>query len=241
MEYIFGKNTIDSFIDGDSIIEIFILKNFTDEKLLKKIRQKNIKVSVRDRIFFEKIAQNGKHQGIIASIKEYKYASLSEIIENGKKTNYPLIVALDGIEDPHNVGAIIRTCEAFSVSGIIILKHNCCPINATVAKVSTGAIANVKIAQVTNLTNALKELKNNGYWVYAAEATNSQSYTKYDYKSPTVLVVGSEGHGISRLVKQQADFNIAISMTGKVNSLNVSVATAILLSHISLKQNISKE
>lgn len=236
MEYIFGKNTIDSFIESKSIIEVFIVNNFSDEKILKKLRQNNIKVSVKDKNLLDKLTQNGKHQGIVASIKKFEYSSLADILNVAKKKQYPLIVALDGIEDPHNVGAIIRTCEAFSVDGIIIPKNNCCPVNATVAKVSTGAIANVKIAMVTNLTQTLKELKNNGYWVYAAEAFNSQPYEALDYKSKTVLVVGSEGYGISRLVKEQADFNIKIEMSGKVNSLNVSVATAILVSHISLKQ-----
>ena len=236
MEYIFGKNTIDSYIESKSIIEVFIANNFSDEKILKKLRQNNIKVSVKDKNLLDKITQNGKHQGIVASIKKIEYSSLADILNAAKKKQYPLIVALDGVEDPHNVGAIIRTCEAFSVDGIIIPKNNCCPVNATVAKVSTGAIANVNIAMVTNLTQTLKELKNNGYWVYAAEAFNSQPYEALDYKSKTVLVVGSEGYGISRLVKEQADFNIKIEMSGKVNSLNVSVATAILVSHISLKQ-----
>ena len=237
MEYIFGKNTVESYIDSKSIIEVFALSNFSDDKLLKKLRQANIKISFKDKNFLDKLSDFGKHQGIIASIKGFEYATLNEIIQNAKKKQYPFIVALDGIEDPHNVGAIIRTCEAFSVDGIIISKHNCCPINQTVAKVSTGAIANVKIAQVTNLTQALNELKKNGYLVYAAEAFNSQPYEKLDYKNSVVLVVGSEGFGISRLVKEQADFNIAIKMTGKVNSLNVSVATAILVSHISLNQS----
>lgn len=237
MEYIFGKNTVESYIDSKSIIEVFALSSFSDDKLLKKLRQANIKISFKDKSFLDKLSNFGKHQGIIASIKGFEYATLNEIIQNAKKKQYPFIVALDGIEDPHNVGAIIRTCEAFSVDGIIISKHNCCPINQTVAKVSTGAIANVKIAQVTNLTQALNELKKNGYWVYAAEAFNSQPYEKLDYKNSVVLVVGSEGFGISRLVKEQADFNIAIKMTGKVNSLNVSVATAILVSHISLNQS----
>ena len=236
MEYIFGKNTIESFIESKSLIEVFIASNFSDEKILKHLRQAKIKVSVKDKNFMDKIAQGGKHQGIIGVIKSFEYSSLNDIIINSKKKKYPLIVALDGIEDPHNVGAIIRTCEAFSVDGIILAKHNSCPINATVAKVSTGAIANVKIAQVTNLTQALNELKKNGFWVYAAEAYNSQPYETVDYKNPVVLVVGSEGFGISRLVKEQSDFNIAIKMTGKVNSLNVSVATAILVSHISLIQ-----
>ena len=237
MEYIFGKNTVDSYIESKSIIEVFAINNFSDDKLLRKLRQANIKVSFKDKNFLDKLSNSNKHQGIIASIKSFEYSSLNEIIQNAKKKQYPFIVALDGIEDPHNVGAIIRTCEAFSVDGIIISKHNSCPINQTVAKVSTGAIANVKIAQVTNLTQALNELKKNGYWVYAAEAFNSQPYESLDYKNSVVLVVGSEGFGISRLVKEQADFNIAIKMTGKVNSLNVSVATAILVSHISLNQS----
>ena len=237
MDYIFGKNTIESFIESKSIIEVFIANNFSDEKILKKLRQFNIKVSVKDKNFLDKVTQNGKHQGIVATIKKYEYSTLTDILNTASKKHYPLLVALDGIEDPHNVGAIIRTCEAFSVDGIIIPKFNSCQVNATVAKVSTGALANVKIVQVTNLTQTLKELKNKGYWVYAAEAFNSQPYESLDYKSPVVLVVGSEGFGISRLVKEQADFNIAIKMTGKVNSLNVSVATAILISHISLKQS----
>lgn len=238
MEYIFGKNTIESFLDSKSIIEVYIANNFSDEKLLRRIRQNGIKLSVKDKFFLDKVSNSGKHQGIVASIKSFEYASLQEIIEIGKRKKHPFIVALDGIEDPHNVGAIIRTCEAFSVDGIIMSKHNSCPVNATVAKVSTGALANIKVAQVTNLTQTLKELKKVGYWVFAAEAFNSQSYETCDYNCPVVLVVGSEGFGISRLVKEQADFNIKINMSGKVNSLNVSVATAILVSHISLKQNI---
>lgn len=238
MDYIFGKNTIDSFLETKSILEVFIAQNFSDEKLLKKIRKANIKVSVKDKTFLDKISSSGKHQGIVASIKSFSYSSVQEIIENGKNKKHPFIVMLDGIEDPHNFGAIIRTCEAFSVDGIIIGKHNSCPVNATVAKVSTGAVANVKIAQVTNLTNTINDLKKAGYWIHAAEAFNSVSYDTLSYDYPTVLIVGSEGFGISRLVKQQADYNIAIKMTGNVNSLNVSVATAILVSYISLKQNI---
>ena len=237
MEYIFGKNTIESFLDSKNIIEVFIANNFSDEKLLRKIRQSGIKLSVKEKLFLDKVSNSGKHQGIVASIKSFEYASLQEIIEVGKKRKHPFIVVLDGVEDPHNVGAIIRTCEAFSVDGIIISKHNSCPVNATVAKVSTGALANVKIAQVTNLTQTLKELKKIGYWVFAAEAFNSQPYECVDYNCPVVLVMGSEGFGISRLVKEQADFNIKINMSGKVNSLNVSVATAILVAHISIKQN----
>ena len=238
MDYIFGKNTVESFLDSKSIVEVYIVNNFSDDRILPRLKQEKIKITIKDKNYLDKITNNGKHQGIVALIKSYNYSSLEEIIEIGKTKQYPFIVMLDGIEDPHNFGAIIRTCEAFKVDGIIIGKHSNCPLNATVAKVSTGKIANIKIAQVNNLTNTIKELKKCGYWIYAAEASNSQSYDKVDYKSPVCLVVGSEGFGISRLVKEQADFNISIKMYGKVNSLNVSVATAILVSYISLNQNM---
>ena len=235
MEYIFGKNTIDSFIGNEMLLEVYLLPNFDDKKIIDKLKNNNIKTTIKDKGFFDKFSNGIKHQGIAGKIKDYEYYDLDEITKSSR--NYPFIVVLDGIEDPHNLGAIIRTCEAFKVDGIIISKNNCCPVNATVAKVSTGAIANVKICQVTNITQTLKALKKKGYWVYLAEAYNSQDYDKVDYKNPVVLVVGSEGFGISRLVKEQADFNIAIRQYGKVNSLNVSVATGILISYISIQHN----
>ncbi|MDY2889377.1 MAG: 23S rRNA (guanosine(2251)-2'-O)-methyltransferase RlmB [Candidatus Caccosoma sp.] len=235
MEYVFGKNTVDSYIDSKSVVEVYILKSFSDEKILSKIKHANIKVSIKDLSFFDKVANGGKHQGIIAVIKEIKSFQLQDILNDANKKESSLIVILDGIEDPHNFGAIIRTCEAFSVDGIIASKHNSCPLNATVAKVSTGAIANVKIAKVANLTQCINELKKSGYWIYAAEAYNSLDYNTLTYASKTALIVGSEGFGISRLVKEQADFNIKIPMSGKVNSLNVSVATGILVSRIKNK------
>jgi len=234
MEYIFGKNTIDSFIDSNNLVEVFITDSFDDAKILGKLRKANIKITIKNKNFLDSVSNGGKHQGIVASIKKFEYASLEKVLEKGNTQTSPLIVMLDGIEDPHNLGAIIRTCEAFDVAGIIIPKNGNCQVNATVAKTSTGTIANVNICQVTNLTQTIKKLKEEGYWAYAAEAFNSQPYETLDYNSKTLLIVGSEGFGISRLVKEQADFNIRITTTGKVNSLNVSVATAILISYISL-------
>ena len=238
MEYIFGKNTVAFFINQHEVHEVFVMQNFDDKKILKQIQNNKIKLTIKDKKFFDSNFHNANHQGICAVINSYKYSSLEEIIDYANQKEFPLIVVLDGIEDPQNLGAIIRTCEAFSVDGIIIPKHNACKINATVAKVSTGALGNVKIAEVTNLTQTLKELKKHNFWIYEAEANNSQEYSFFDYKDKTVLVVGSEGYGISRLVKEQADYNIKISMTGKVNSLNVSVATAIIVSYISLKHTM---
>lgn len=238
MEYIFGKNTVKFFAESDQVLEIFIQENFSDENLLKFLQERKLKITIKDKNFFRQKINNVNHQGIMATIKEYKYYSLNEVLESIKDKKKPLIVVLDGIEDPQNLGAIIRTCEAFLVDAVIIPKHNSCKINATVAKVSTGALSNVKIVEVTNLTQTLKELKKQNYWIYMAEATNSTNYENFDYNDKTVLVVGSEGAGISRLVKQQADYNIKINMLGKVNSLNVSVAAGIIISYISLKHNL---
>lgn len=232
MEYIYGKNTICSFLESNLLQEVYILHPFGDEKILRLLTQKHVRILSRNKAFFDQVAGNGKHQGIIGAIKKIEYTPLSEILKKAKDHDDSLLVVLDGIEDPHNFGAIIRSCEAFSVDGIIIGKHDSCPLNATVAKVSTGAIANVSIAQVNNLTQTLKELKKEGYWIYEAEANQGVDYTTLQYGGKAVLVVGSEGFGISRLVKEQADFNIFIPMTGKVNSLNVSVATAVLIARM---------
>lgn len=234
MEYIYGKNTVDSFIENNEINEIYILNSFKDEKIINKIRKKNLKLSIKDKNFFERICHGANHQGIIATIKSYQYTLIDDFFKLISTKEKAFVVILDGIEDPHNVGAIVRSCEAFSVDGLIIGKHNCCPITSTVAKVSTGALANINVIQVNNITQTIKLLKENGFWIYAAEAFNSQPYESLKYANKVALVVGSEGNGISKLVKEQADFNISIKMSGKVNSLNVSVATGILVSYISL-------
>ena len=143
---------------------------------------------------------------------------------------------LDGVEDPHNLGDILRSVDAVNAQGVIIGKHNQVPLNATVAKVSTGAIEYVNVAQVVNLTNTIKYLKEKGYWIVGAEASESQDFNKLKYDFPTLLVVGSEGKGISPLVLKQCDYRVKIPMEGHVNSLNVSVATAVLLYGIYLNR-----
>lgn len=229
MEYVFGKNTVMSFLDTDLLLEVYLIDDFNDINILKKIREKKVKCSYKNKSFIEKLCNGGKHQGIMGIIKSFKYCDYIELITYSKKQESPFLLMLDGIEDPHNFGAIIRTAEALGIDGIIIGKHNSCPVNATVAKVSTGAIANIRICEVTNLTKTLQNLKKEGYWVFEAEANQGKDYNDVDYDMPKVLVVGSEGFGITSLVKKQADFNVFIPMKGKVNSLNVSVATAVLL------------
>lgn len=232
MEYIYGKNAINAYLETNYIIEIYATKESVSNDILKKTKSKRINIVEKNKQYLDNLVQGAKHQGLVAKIKDFNYSDYNLMVKRALEKQRPVILMLDGIEDPHNLGAIIRTCEAFQIDGIIIGKHNCCQVNSTVAKVSTGALAYVDIVQVTNLTQTLKDLKEKGFWVVAAEADNSTDYNKMDYNMPTVLIVGSEGYGISRLVKQQADYNVKIPMTGKVNSLNVSVATAILLSRI---------
>ena len=179
------------------------------------------------------MAKNPSHQGFLVLSEAIRSYSLEEVLQSiPSEKKYPLIVILDGIEDPHNLGAIIRTCDAFSVDGIIMKKRGEVPLNGTVAKVSTGAINYVKVAVVANLNQAIEKLKQNGYWVVSSDGSATQSYLDVDYNSPIALVVGSEGFGISKLVLKNSDFIVKIPMTGHVNSLNASVASAILISGV---------
>lgn len=175
---------------------------------------------------------DGVHQGIIAEIKDYEYYSLEYILDSANKKEKPVIVMLDGINDTHNLGAILRSADVFDVSGIIIGKHNQVPLNATVAKSSAGAINYVPVCLVTNLNQTISKLKENGYWIVSTDGSGNINYQdlKYDFK--VVLVIGSEGNGVSKLVLKNSDYVIKIPQFGHVNSLNASVATGILLAKI---------
>jgi len=172
------------------------------------------------------------HQGVALEVNDYSYVSVDDIIKE-TKLKYPFIIMLDGLEDPHNLGAILRTCDAAGVDGVIIGKNRSVRLNSTVAKVSTGAIEYVKVAEVTNLTNTIKYLKTKGFWIVGAEACEkSVLYTEVKYDMPVCLVIGSEGKGVSRLVSENCDYLVKIPMVGHVNSLNASVSCAILIYEI---------
>jgi 23S rRNA (guanosine2251-2'-O)-methyltransferase len=164
---------------------------------------------------------------------------MDEILLDAKKTNLPLIVVLDEIQDPHNVGAILRSAECSGVNGIIITKHRSATITSTVTKVSTGATEHIKICQVNNLSQTIDELKERGFWVVGSSILNAKLYTDVDYKIPIVLIVGNEEKGIRKLTASKCDFLVKIPMSGKLQSLNVSVATGILLFEI-IRQRTSK-
>ena len=231
-EYIFGKNVVKAAFNHPSRIEeIYVLdKNTEFVSLAKEYR---IKYTVITPSEMNKMV-SGNHQGVVALVKDYHYYSLSDIVKEDKNS---LIVALDGLEDPHNLGAILRTCEAAGIDGVILPKKRSVKLNSTVAKVSTGAIEYVKVVEVVNLTQTLKQLKNKGYWIIGAErSSKSSNIWELKYDMPIVLVIGSEGKGISRLVKEECDFLVEIPMQGKINSLNASVSTGIMIYEIRRQQ-----
>lgn len=229
---IYGRNPVVSFLESKKVVKVYLQNGFNDQKIISKIKENGLSLNYVDASYLNSLTKGGAHQGVAAIIKPFEYTPLKELISYSKGKKNPLILILDEINDPHNFGAIIRSCDAFSVDGIIIKNRGQVAVNMTVAKVSTGAINYVRIAQVNNLVNAIKELKDNGYWVYSADGSGKDDYHNLNYDGPVALVVGSEGFGISRLVLENSDFIIKIPMSGHVNSLNVSVATGIILSRI---------
>ncbi len=233
-QYIYGKNVVEQRLDNGDEIEVLFVEKNKHQKLVNLANNNKIEVSFVSKNKLDALSNNGNHQGLVARVADFKFASLDEIIT---KREFPLIVLLDGVEDPHNFGAIIRTCEAVGVDGIIILDRRSVSVTGTVIKTSVGAIDNMKIVQVNNLARTIQTLKDKGYWIVGTDLKNSQDYRTVNYKMPTVLIVGSEGKGMSRLVRESCDFVAKIPMIGKVNSLNVSVATAVLLYEVFNQQN----
>ncbi|OGU52896.1 MAG: 23S rRNA (guanosine(2251)-2'-O)-methyltransferase RlmB, partial [Ignavibacteria bacterium GWC2_36_12] len=182
---------------------------------------------------FRSITNNPNAQGVAAKKSEQKFYQLEEIVSSSKKSLYPLLLILDSIQNTHNVGAIIRTAECCGVDGIIFTKHNSAPINETVVKTSAGATEHIKLCQVTNLAQALLQLKEEGYWIIGSSLSDdSKVYTVADYKIPVALILGNEEKGIRKLTINNCDLLIKIPMMGKIQSLNVSVSAGIILFEI---------
>lgn len=221
---VYGKNVALEYLNGNKKIDkIYLQDKFNDYNILNIIKTKNIKIQNLSKIEMDKKV-NELHQGIILSVPDYKYASIDELLDKDEA----LIVMLDHIEDPHNFGAIIRSCEAAGVDDIIIPQDRSVEVNATVIKTSVGTTEKMKIIRVTNLVNTIKLLKNNGYWIFGTDMIGSD-YTTLDYKGKTCIICGNEGSGMSKLVKDNCDFIASIPLRGEVNSLNASVATAIIV------------
>ena len=228
---IYGRNPVKEALLANRVKSLYLVNGFSNNEILSLISNKHVQitnVSVKE---LDSMC-SGVHQGIAAVIKDYEYYSFDSIIDRARKQEKPLIVILDGINDPHNLGAIIRCADVFNVTGILIPKHNQVPLNATVAKTSAGAINYVPVALVGNLNQAIKRLMEEGFWIVSSDGSGYLNYQdlKYDFK--VALVIGSEGQGVSKLVLSNSDYIVKIPQFGHVNSLNASVATGILLAKI---------
>ncbi|MBQ6126576.1 MAG: 23S rRNA (guanosine(2251)-2'-O)-methyltransferase RlmB [Erysipelotrichaceae bacterium] len=219
--YVYGRNSFFEALDNRRIIKAYVLND-------KEIKDKGIPYEIVDRKTLDRMSSSGNHQGYLAEVKEYRLSRVEDMIreKNG------LIVVLDGLEDVHNLGAIIRTCECVGADGVIYKSHHSVKVNDTVAKIASGALEYVKVAEVNNLVNTLKMLKECGYWIVGSDGSATRMYTDIDYDMNTVLIIGSEGKGISRLVREECDFIVKLPMKGHVTSLNASVAAGILLYNI---------
>ena len=204
-------------------------------------RQRKIVIVEKDKKDMEKIANNKNYQGVIAFVPPFSYCEIEDILEYAKgKNEEPFVLILDGIEDPHNLGAIIRTAETAGMHGIIIPKRRSASVNSTVSKVSSGAVEYMKIARVTNITDAIDKLKKEGLWICGTDINTEKYYYNQDLTGPIGIVIGNEGKGISDKVKKNCDFLVKIPMMGRVTSLNASVSTGIII-YEALKQRIKKK
>lgn len=222
---VYGRNVAKELLQKrEKISKIILQEGFDDKEINSLIKNSNISVEYKGKREIDRLA-NGVHQGIILNIPDYKYKSLYEILDKAPS----FVVILDHLEDPHNFGAIIRTCEAAGVDAIIIPKDRQVQVNATVMKTSVGTLDNMNVVSVSNLVNTISELKENGFWVVGTALENSVDYRSIDYSGKIALVIGNEGSGMSRLVRESCDFIAKIPMYGTTNSLNASVASGIMI------------
>lgn len=222
---VYGKNVAKDLLENNKKVnKIYIQDNFNDNYIISLIRNSKIECFSKTKKEMDNLS-NGLHQGIILDVSDYKYKSLNDLLDESNN----FLVILDHLEDPHNLGAIIRTCEAAGVDGIIIPKDRQVQVNSTVMKTSAGTLYNVNIASVTNLVNTINILKENGYWIVGSALENSVDYKNIDYSGKIALIIGNEGSGMSNLVTKSCDFIAKIPMYGKTNSLNASVAAGIMI------------
>ena len=229
-----GRNAVIELLEsGRDINKIFVSngeKNGSINKILAMAKEKRVIVTEVNRKKLEEMATSDNHQGVIAIVPPYEYCDIDDILECAKSRNEdPFILILDGIEDPHNLGAIIRTAETAGVHGIIIPKRRAACVNSTVTKVAAGAVEHMSIARVNNINEAIRYLKDNGVWICGTDMDTNTYYYDQDLTGAIGIVIGSEGFGMGKLVKDNCDFLVKIPMKGKITSLNASVSAGIVV------------
>ena len=238
-----GRNSVLELLEsGKDINKIYITRgerHGSINKIIAKAKERKIIIVEKDRRQMQEIAQTDNYQGVIAIVPPFEYCEIEDMLEEAKNKNEdPFILILDGIEDPHNLGSIIRTAETAGVHGIIIPKRRAVSVNSTVNKVSAGAVEHMKIARVTNITDAINELKEQGLWICGTDINTDKYYYNQDLTGPLGIVIGNEGQGISQKVKNNCDFLVKIPMKGKVTSLNASVSTGIIIYEVVRQKNL---
>ena len=240
---IIGRNAVTEAIkSGQTIDRLVAARDQRDsgaQKLINEAKSRGIKVFFYDKEVLDRESAGKKHQGFIAEVTDFKYCELEDILSYAKeKDEPPFIIILDGVEDPHNLGSILRVAECAGAHGVVIPRHRSVSVNDTVVKVSAGAASHIRVAKVTNINDAIDELKENNIWVYAADMDGESIY-KTNLTGAIAFVIGGEGSGVKRLTKQKCDGVVSLPMRGKVNSLNASVATGAVVYEY-LRQNLEK-
>lgn len=243
--YVVGRNPVLELLKTDKEIDkLYVLKGDLQgsiNKILGIAKDRNIIVQLVDRNKLDSMSDGNAHQGVVALVTGYEYSTVDDILQKAKDLNEPpFIIILDGIEDTHNLGAIIRTAECAGVHGVIIPKRRSAIVNQTVYKASAGAVEHMLIANVTNIANCIEDLKDKGLWIYGADMEGRDYYYNTKLDGAIGLVIGNEGKGISRLVKEKCDVIVRIPMLGKISSLNASNAAAILIYEV-VRQGHEKE
>ncbi|MBR2596270.1 MAG: 23S rRNA (guanosine(2251)-2'-O)-methyltransferase RlmB [Solobacterium sp.] len=225
-QLMYGRNVAKQLLSDPRKVHKVYLAG-TERELEAMCRKHNIRVEHTDRKTLNKLAGTDRHQGVVVEIDPYKTVPVADLVNN-RKGEYGFIILLDELEDPHNLGAVLRTADAVGADGVIFKKTNAVGLTPTVAKVSAGAIDTVKCAAVTNLTRTVQDLKKQGYWIVGADM-DGQDYRTLKYDFHTVLVIGNEGKGISRLLREECDYVVSLPMKGTIESLNASVSAGILM------------
>ena len=239
--YIEGRNAVtEAFRSGKPVDKVYILDGCKDGPIMtikREAKKNDTIIKFVSKELLDKMSSTGKHQGVIASVSAYEYADVEDILNIAKeKGEKPFVFLLDGIEDPHNLGAIIRTAHQAGAHGVIIPKNRAVGLTATVARTSAGALNYIPVAKVTNLGQTIDNLKNEGIWFVCADMDGTKMYD-LDLKGAIGLVIGAEGSGVSRLIREKCDFKASIPMKGKIDSLNASVAAGVLAYEI-VRQNM---
>jgi len=228
-----GRNSVLELLESEKDInKIFVTrgeKQGSINKIIGRAKGKGIVLVEVDKSKLDEMSQTGNHQGVIAIVPPFEYCEVEDILDEAKlKNEKPFILILDGIEDPHNLGAIIRTAETAGVHGVIIPKRRAASVNSTVNKVSAGAVEHIKIARVNNINDTIQFLKDSGLWIIGTDGAAENYYYEQDLTGPIALVIGSEGNGMNRLVSENCDILVKIPMHGKITSLNASVSAGIV-------------